>query len=277
MYSPPPDANTTQAMRTAYDRAAAALDVEPEDGRVWGWFGRTLSGPGHLPDGRKVWLRVLAVPADKALGKHWDGARAAQAAFGDLDGARPSLLDLNDWTDNETAYRAELTPYTSDPVCSATPTLHAPIELPDSWWKALASSLDLLAQAPTERVAVRQEWVDRAVPQFLGLPAPRLNRLVAVHGDLHWANLTLHGPLIFDWEGWGLGPAGFDAAMLHVHTLTQPDTAAQIRAAFPVLDSETGRIAEIIATAMLLQSVARGDHLDLAEPLQRQAERLQAT
>ncbi len=90
---------------------------------------------------------------------------------------------------------------------------------------------------------------------------------------MHWANLT--EPLrLLDWEGWGMAPEGFDAATLYAHSLLQPDTAARVRTAFPVLGSPAGLAAEAAVCAQLLQTVARGDNLVLGGPLRNWAEEL---
>ena len=90
---------------------------------------------------------------------------------------------------------------------------------------------------------------------------------------MHWANLT--EPLrLPDWEGRGTAPEGFDAATLYAYSLLQPDTAACVRTAFPVLGSPAGLAAEATVCAQLLQTVARGDNLVLEGPLQNWAEEL---
>ncbi|MEV5273458.1 hypothetical protein [Streptomyces werraensis] len=87
---------------------------------------------------------------------------------------------------------------------------------------------------------------------------------------MHWANLT--EPLcLLDWAGWGMAPEGFDAATLYAYALLQPDTAARVRTAFPVLDSPAGLAAEAAVCAQLLQTVARGDNLVLEGPLRNWA------
>jgi hypothetical protein len=84
----------------------------------------------------------------------------------------------------------------------------------------------------TDRVAVRQQYMDRAIPEFVGIPAPAVTCWTTAHGDLHWADVT--APLrILDWEGWGSTPEGFDAATLYAYSLLQPATAARVRAVFP--------------------------------------------
>ncbi|MFJ9026307.1 hypothetical protein ACIRPU_41050 [Streptomyces sp. NPDC102259] len=95
----------------------------------------------------------------------------------------------------------------------------------------------------------------------------------AAHADLHWANVT--APLkVQDWEGWGQAPEGFDGATLYAYSLLQPDTAARVRDAFPVLGSPAGLAAEATVCAQLLQTVARGDNLVLEDRLRHWAEEL---
>ncbi|MEU4490190.1 hypothetical protein AB0H94_35865 [Streptomyces purpurascens] len=273
MYSPPPDPDTEQRMRAHHARAARALDVQTEPGgEFWGWAGRTLGTPARTTAGAPAWLRLVSAPEDKASGKLWDGALDAQRTFGDLDGHRPPLLGVYDAIDNATAYRAELSARVAEPVLSDDPVLQHDLQLPDSWWTGLAEVLEKVSAAGTERVAVRQQYMDRAIPEFLGIPAPTATWSTA-HGDVHWANLT--APLqILDWEAWGSAPVGFDAAMLYAYTLLQPDTLARVRAAFPILGSPAGLAAEATVCAQLLQTVARGDNLNLEAPLRHWAEEL---
>jgi hypothetical protein len=274
MYSPPPDPDTEQRMRTHHARAAKALAVQAEPGgEFWGWAGRTLGAPVCTAAGAPAWLRLVSAPEAKASGTLWDGAPDAQHAFGDLDGHRPELLAVHDAVDDGTAYRAELSARVDQPVLSDDPILqHAP-RLPDSWWADLTGALEKVAAADTDRVAVRQQYMDRAIPEFVGIPAPAAHCWTTAHADVHWANLS--APLrILDWEGWGLAPKGFDAATLYAYSLLQPDTAARVRDAFPVLGSPAGLAAEATVCAQLLQTVARGDNLALEDQLRTWAEEL---
>lgn len=112
-----------------------------------------------------------------------------------------------------------------------------------------------------------------AIPEFVGIPAPAVACCTTAHGDLHWANLT--SPLrILDWEGRGRAPQGFDAATLYAYTLLKPDMAARVRDAFPILGSRAGLAAEATVCAQLLQTVARGGNLILADPLRGWSEEL---
>ncbi len=52
------------------------------------------------------------------------------------------------------------------------------------------------------------------------------------HGDLHWANLFGPQLAIIDWEGWGRGPVGLDAATLYCCSLPAPGTAERVYRTF---------------------------------------------
>jgi hypothetical protein len=111
------------------------------------------------------------------------------------------------------------------------------------------------------------------MPRFLGTTIDTTTASWSTaHGDLHWANLcgpTLH---IFDWEGWGLAPTGYDLAMLHSYSLQVPALAAHIRTEFAhVLDTAAGRHAELVVITELLHSTTRGDNLHLADALRHRA------
>jgi hypothetical protein len=133
--------------------------------------------------------------------KLWDGATDAQRAFGDLDGHRTALLGMYETVDDGTAYRAELSVGVDQPVLSDTPILQRDLQLPDSWWTELTEALEKVSATVTDRVAVRQQYMDRAIPEFVGIPAPAVPCWTTAHADVHWANLI--APLrLLDWEGW---------------------------------------------------------------------------
>ncbi len=267
MYSPPPNPADAQRLAEAHDKAAAALGVTLHGAPRWGWHGRTISRRAEHPEHGACWLRLLAAPADRAGGKLWtgtaDAARSVPRAV-----HRPVLYAVHDATDSAHAYRAELTVFVDSPICSPDPVLRRELDLPARWWTSLRTDLEQLAAVPTDRVAVRQEWIDRAVPRFTGAPAPQITEWGTAHGDLHFANLTSSGPVILDWEGWGIAPYGYDAALLYVYSLLAPATAARVKHEFAdVLDSPQGQAAQVIVATELLQSASRGDHPQLVPPL----------
>jgi hypothetical protein len=172
-----------------------------------------------MPRLQLAWLRLVSAPADKASGKLWDGARDAQDAFGDLDGHRPALLAVHDTVDDGIAHRAKLSARVDQPVLSDDPILQHTLQLPDSWWANLAGTLEKVAAIDTDRIAVRQQYTDRAIPQFVGMPAPAVTCWSTAPSDVHWANLTASPLQLLDWEGWGRAPEGFDAAVLYAYTI----------------------------------------------------------
>ncbi|WP_030665807.1 hypothetical protein, partial [Streptomyces rimosus] len=202
MYSPPSDPADAQRLADVHDKAAA-LGATPHGPLVWGWHGRTLSRRADHTERGACWLRRLAAPADKAGGKFWTGTADAARSV-PLAVRRPELHGLHDHSDGTYAYRTELTGFVDSPPCSPDPVLRQELDLPASWWASLLTDLGQLGAVPTDRVAVRQEWIDRAVSRFTGAPAPQVTEWVTAHGDLHFANLTTDGPTILDWEGWGI-------------------------------------------------------------------------
>ncbi len=252
-------------MLRAHEAAATALGARVSGPLVWGWHGRTLSRRADHPQHGACWLRLLSAPVAKAGGKLWEGNAAAAVFDGRL--RKPALHALHELADDDTAYRAELTSYADAPICSPTPVLRTELPQSDIWWKTLQADLATIAATPTDRVAVRQEWITRAVPRYTDLPAPQVTDWTTAHGDLHAANLTTDGTIL-DWEAWGTAPAGYDCALLLAYSLLEPATTARIRTRFAdVLDSAAGRTAQLVVAAELLQSASRGDHPDLIQPL----------
>jgi len=273
MWTRPDDPDVAERMRAAHCQARTALGVLPDQEvrEAWGWRGRTLSRPVIASDG-PAWLRVASAPTGQIAPIFWDGAlEAEQVIPGSIP--RPRLRASYDWTQELWEYRAELYDRAAAHPAATCPALLAEPDLPPTWWAALRTALDTIAAVSTCRCTVRQHYLDRAMPRFLGAP---INTTVpswsTAHGDFHYANLcapTLH---ILDWEGWGLAPRGYDATVLHSYSLLLPRLAARIRSELAhLLDTSTGRFAELVAITHTLHSTTRGNHLDLVEPLRNRA------
>lgn len=276
MFTEPDDSKVTTRMRTAHCRACTALGIRPEQeaGEAWGWRGRTLSLPVVTPSG-PAWLRVGCAQSGEVNATFWDGSIAAEQAIPDSV-PRPRLHVVHDWSDEQWTYRAELYERVTARLASPTATLTTTPDLPSTWWRAVRAVLDDITQVPTDRFSVHQPFLQRAMPQFLGTPidatAPSWS---TAHGDFHWANLCAPELRVFDWEGWGLAPTGYDAAVLHSHSLLIPSVAARIRCELDdVINTPEGRYAELAVITQLLHSTTRGDNLELAAPLRHRAERL---
>jgi len=252
-------------MAAAHAHAAALLGATVHGPRVWGWHGRTLGQRAEHPAHGTCWLRLLSVPAKKDGGKLREGTERAATAFPTI--RKPAFHGLHNWTDGGHAYRAELTAYVNEPLLSPDPVLRHELAPTGAWFETIRTSLSTIAATPTDRTAVRQEYIARAVPEFTGLPAPQITEWTCAHGDFHAANLT-EGATILDWEGWGLAPRGYDAAMLFAYAQLAPGTAARIRRELSkFLDGAAGHAALLVVCAELLQSASRGDHPELTPKL----------
>jgi hypothetical protein len=265
-------------MRQAHRQAARTLRASTlDDKEAWGWRGRTLSTRVTTNTG-ECWLRLVSAPIDKAGGKLWEGPNQAELSM-PPSVPRPRLRASSTWSDAQHGYLAEL----YDVVTEATITTDSPVlrttpRLTSEWWLKLVIALNAISDVPTTRVALRKEYLVRAMPEYLGF-MPRQEEVVwtTAHGDLHWANLTAPELTVLDWEGWGLAPAGYDAAMLHTYSLLVPEVAADVQHHLShQLDTPSGRFAELAVITQLLQTTGRGDNLELAEPLRTRLQELRA-
>ncbi|MGH3569403.1 MAG: aminoglycoside phosphotransferase [Pseudonocardia sp.] len=260
-------------LREVFAKAAATADATMVGAPVFGWNGRSAGARVATAAGMR-WLRLVIEQQAWAGGEFWTGNQDANAISGV---AKPRVLSHWDWTDGPWAVRAELMTLVEGQQCSATPQLRKPVPLLDAWWQALRSSMDALAAMRTDRVHLRQADITRRLEVFFGdRPGDTaVTEWTPAHADLHWANLLAPDCVLVDWEGWGLAPAGYDAACLLAHSLLVPDTAARVRAELAgQLESRDGLLAQLYATTRLLQRVEQGDYPGMAVPLHRNAEQV---
>lgn len=279
MWTLPTDPTVVRRMRAAHAHARATLGtviaVHPDAGparEIWGWRGRTLSRAVACHDGDR-WLRVVCAKTGQIPSTFWNGNIDAERSIPQTV-PRPRLLRRHDWNDGQWEYRAELFDHVAAEPMAATPQIVAPVDPPSTWWVELRSALTDISAVKTRRLTIQQRYLDRTMPRFLGTPittkAPA--RWNTAHGDLHFANLSAPSLVLFDFEGWGLAPSGYDAAMLYCHSLLVPATAQRVREELACqLDNPSGRFAELVVITELLHAAARGDHTDLSEPLRRRA------
>jgi hypothetical protein len=267
MSTPPPQ---VPDLDHAWGHAVDALDLTapPEGKRHRGVGGRTVSGPVTRSDGSPAWLRVES--ATKPGGRLWEGNRLAEDLL-PSNIPRPRLLAAHTWGAGPVFQALLFTQVTAPPV-SATPDLREPPTVDSAWWAGLRTVLHDLHQVPPPhgRRSHTQGYFTRIPTHLPEVVEAGVDLTVhsweAAHGDLHWANLT-QGPLVLlDWEGWASAPAGYDAAVLHAYALPEPDTAAQVREVFSEeLDTEAGRLAQLIICAEVVQAAPRDDlHARLA-------------
>jgi len=150
--------------------------------------------------------------------------------------------------------------------------------VPAAWWNDLRAAMEALAVYPTDRGDHNPSALPQRVEAFYRRPLalPLTPTMRTEHTDLHWANLTYPRLWILDWEYWGNAPAGYGAAMLYMHSLLVPDTAAHVHDLFAdLLDTPTGRLAQLSAAAHILDRASRSDdYPTLAAPVRAHAARL---
>ncbi|MEW2485617.1 hypothetical protein [Streptomyces sp. NPDC048411] len=266
----PPDEGIRALMEAAHDHAAQAVGLTCTGPPAWGFAGFTL--------GRRsgdYWLRVSRSLAKNAGRTHGEGVVGASLLVPHAV-PRPAVHGVHDWVDGEWSFQSEVLDLVPHPVVSpARADLIRDPALPEQWWGLLRRSLDRLARVKGVKETVRDSWIERAFPQFLGIPAPARIERVTGHGDLHWGNITGPPLTLLDWERWGRVPVGYDPGLLHAHSLLVPAVAKRIRTDFAeVLNTPAGRIGELAALAELLQAVARGFYPELAPRLLDRAEEL---
>jgi hypothetical protein len=257
---------------------ARRLDVEPCVEPVSDVFADKIGGP-VLHDGERAWLRVAPFDESGTDEQAWTGTRDAGALTGIC---KPALLKYVEWTQTEPVdipVCAELMTLAPDPVAMpGDQYLNRPVMLSPTWLADLRASLGALAAHPTDRTfwahcAERHGYLLHAV---YGRPLPPEIEPTwgsTEHLDLHWGNVTVPNLMILDWEHWGSGVKGYGAARLYCTALAVPAVADQIRTAFAdVLDSPSGRYAQLVAAADIVVNVAYyRDPVNLCPALHRLA------
>jgi hypothetical protein len=257
-------------LATAANRFGLTVTGEP----IMGWRLRSISAPAARKD-RPYWLRVVSQEPEWAQGDSWTGTLDANRIEGI---PKPRVLDVAEWQEGR-KQRAEVMTMMPGEPCSPSDVLRSPIDLPAQWWANLGQSLDILAGTSTTRTNTDQSRVTQRIRERFGDDVEiTVDQWETVHGDLHWSNLVGPSFGLLDWELWGRGPKGTDAATLLSYSLLVSAVAADVRDRFrDVLDTPTGRIAQLYVVARLPRRIDGGDYPELAEPLAKHASFLLAS
>lgn len=261
-------------MRDNLERAAAHFGLTITGEATFGWRLRSLGVAAHGAEG-PCWLRVCTERTEH-LHHHaefWTGIPDTNTITGV---PKPRALASTTWevADQQRRVRADVVTVLPGRPCSPTDVLRAPVDLPEVWWQTLRAALDRLRTVSTSRYATRGTDTDR-VRDTLGVDL-RIRRWETIHSDMHWNNLLAPQLGILDWEFWGRGPVGTDAASLYCYSLTAPETARHVWTVFAdVLDTDDGARALLWVAARLLHRVTHfGEYPDLVTPLRELADRV---
>jgi len=239
---------------------------------AWGWRDRSVGMPAAGADGPR-WLRVVTEDIRRAHGDWWTGNSDSNVIHGIV---KPTVLGTAEWEEGPRRIRAEVMTLIPGHPCSPTDILQlrGP-DLPKRWWLELRRSLEAVAATPTRRECVSSDQLADRLNRFGVKTELGTVRWETVHGDLHWANLFQPQFAIIDWEWWGRGPVGLDAATLYCYSLLMPATARQVHHTFrDVFSSPHGAIAQLYACSRLLSRAERGDHPQLSPLLHHHADNL---
>lgn len=266
----PADQAHRRRLTDAHVDAASNLGCVLDQGWRWGWYDRSVSGSA-MRAGQKVWIRTVTEQSQWVDMLFWTGNLEANKIVGV---PKPIVLDSSETRDKDRWFRTEVMTLVDQAPASPIPAATTPPAVDEAWLEQLRMSLETLAATSTTREAKDQDDVTQQLREYFGERIdPQVERWVAAHGDLHWANVTTPSLVILDWEQWGLAPYGYDIATLYCHSLLVPETAATIRHRFMhVLDSPDGRRAQLLAIARMLSRTRMGDYTDLVLPLHRVAD-----
>jgi hypothetical protein len=253
-------------------------DLAP-GGRVhrWGSVGSPV-----IFRGERAWLRVSPFLEHEMNRNAWQGTVEAAAIAGVC---KPSLLERIEWhTDAPmpVPVSAEILTLATDPVVSRERLLRTAPDLSADWFRDLSTSLAALRAHSTDRrfpVHSAQEYGHLLGATYRKqIPATNVPSFGTEHLDLAWDNVTAPRFQILDMEHWGMAVAGYGGAYLFLTALAVPAVATQVHAALAeVLDTPSGRYAQLAAAALILRSLTRlPDPHGLAARLHRHTDTLLA-
>lgn len=252
--------------------AGRSLGLNLSDGPYrYGWGGKSIGTATDIG----TWLRLTVREGTTINERTWTGEETASVITGV---SKPALLRSLRWQDGDLVWRADELELVTDEPLSAEPDASSAMRIPsDAWWQALVVSLEHLRSVKTTRINTRQDLITRRIAAFSdGAVDPTVSTWTTAHGDLHWANLIGPSLVILDWEGWGLGPAGLDAATLWAFSVAAPALRSEAERQFKdVFATRDGMLSQLFMAVELMRMTEQyGDHPKLLEPLRAAATHL---
>lgn len=259
------DAQHRAWLRAQLEHAADKVDGTLVGAPTFGWHDRSIGGLVTVA-GKDRWLRLTSETSWWADGEFWIGNVQAQAI---PNVPKPRLLARHEWSDGDRELYAELMTLAPSPAVTTDMVLRHMPDIDAGWWADLRRALHALAEHGTDRVCINGHDLRLRLLATFGIDVdPTKLDLTCAHGDLQWSNLTAPNLCLLDWEAWGTAPAGYDAAVLYCSSILRPEVAQEVHATFnDLLDTPTGRIAQLAAVTKFLRQVDQGDNLDVAAPL----------
>lgn len=235
-----------------FKSAATVLGLETLGEIAYGWHFKSAGCKVADRNGAINWLRVIAFGPNEKNDRIWNGLKEAASIQGVK---KPSWIKDYQWQEGQVKCRADLLEFIDVNCISKTPELTQTVPLNPGWFAELRQSLENLHRFSTSRVCVRQDLVARRLRERFGDTVDAsVSEWETSHGDLHWANLTMPGCWILDWEGWGTAPKCTDVAFLYCFSLQNPDIASLVWTFFSDwLESVDGIKAQMFACSELMR------------------------
>ena len=233
-------------------------DLDP-GGRVhrYGFVGSPVTFRGQ-----RAWLRVSPFLEHEMSRKAWRGTAEAAEILGV---SKPALLHRIEWHADgpePVPVSAEVLTLVTDPVASRERFLRTAPDLPPEWFRDLAASLAALRAYPTDRrfpVHSPEEYGYLLSATYRRpVPATCVPAFGTEHIDLNWENITAPRFCVLDMEHWCTAVTGYGAAYLYLTALEVPVVAARVYEALAdVLDTPSGRYAQLAAAALIIRNLTR--------------------
>src|SRR5580658_621278 len=242
------------------EESARRLGAVPAPcGRVhrWGFVGSPVTFRGQ-----RAWLRVSPFLEHEMSRRAWRGTAEAAAIVGI---SKPALLHRIEWyadAPSPVPVSAEILTLVTDPVASRERFLRTAPDLPADWFRDLSASLAALRAHPTDRrfpVHDAEEYGYLLSATYRRpVPAGCIPAFGTEHIDLNWENITAPRFQILDMEHWCAAVTGYGAAYLYLTALEVPAIAARVHQALAdVLESPSGRYAQLVAAALIIRNLTR--------------------
>lgn len=212
--------------------------------------------------GQRAWLRVSPFLEHEMSHKAWLGTSEAAAIPGV---SKPSLLHRIEWRADgpePVPISAEVLTLVIEPIASCDRFLRTAPDLPSDWFADLSASLAALRAYPTDRrfpVHDAEEYGCLLSATYRRpIPVGCVPAFGTEHIDLNWKNITAPRFQILDMEHWCVAVTGYGAAYLYLTSLEVPAVADRVYEALAdVLDTPTGRYAQLVAAALIIRNLTR--------------------
>jgi hypothetical protein len=172
--------------------------------------------------------------------------------------------------------RAHVFEYVEGAPVSPEPSIREAPDVDDSWWDDLRQAHDHISAAAWAGPGQSEKRVRRWVAALTGERFANTEiDWRPQHNDFHWQNLLSPKLAVVDWEGYSLAPVGSDAAQLLTYSLAHPPTAERVRDVFSdILSGESGKLAQVFASANVWTAIRNGFHTHLEEPIRDHVKKL---